>query len=178
MLFQGSTSLVVIAVELQETLRQLAIVETIGTQHIAYHGLVVTLCDECIYTLALIDMTGIVEGREEGEVVDVLEIFLLKVGRGDIVVGIDKLKHILKHTAGSTTGGHELRDVVTFAHVGLPSLYIGSCLFGCGLENAIAYRSCCTKAKEGKTSTKIVKLSLDLLFTDALGLEHLFVLGC
>ena len=102
----------------------LSVVQPLGLQHVGSYGLVVTLGDECLDTLALILLAGSIQLVVEGKLLDVVKILLLEIGCGYVVVGIHKGKHVLEHTAGGTRCGYKLHHLLAFGLVLLPSLHI------------------------------------------------------
>ena len=135
---QGRTHASVgIAVEEQESLGKLAIVEAFGLEHVGHHVLVAASCHQRVYTLALVALASLVEGIEEGELVDAVEISLLKVGSGHIVGRVEKFEHILEHAAGCTTRRHEFGNVVALHLVVLPLLDVGFHLVVLGCDDTV-----------------------------------------
>ena len=84
--------------EQQHTLRQLAVVQSVSLQHLCSHGFIVAFAYKSVYVLAQVLLARLVESIIESEALDVCEIYLLKVSGGDVIVCIDKGKHVLEHT--------------------------------------------------------------------------------
>ena len=82
---------------------------------------------------------------------DVAEERLLKVGLGLVVVGIEKAKHILEHTAGGTRCGNKLHHLMPLLLVGFPCLNVLLLLVGTLGEDAFAYGCCAFELEEGET---------------------------
>ena len=122
MLFERSARTVRISVELQEALGKLSVIEALVLQHIGHYGLVLSVSNELVHALTFVLAAGIVQILKECEVVDVIEISLLKRCGGLVIGSVKELEHILEHTACRTAGGHKLGDDMSLALVLFPGL--------------------------------------------------------
>ena len=116
MLLHRCAGSLLILVEQQHALGQLAIVQSFLLQHVGCYCLVVAFGHQFLDSLALVLLADGIESVVESELLNVGKVLLLEVGGGHIVVGIDKGEHVLEHAAGCTRCGHELDDA---ASVGL-----------------------------------------------------------
>ena len=66
-------------------------------------------------------MAGIVQGGVEGELFNVVEESVFKVGLRGVIVALAKLKQVLEHARCSTAGRNEFRDVVPLGYIVAPS---------------------------------------------------------
>ena len=110
MFFQRSTHTVCIPVELQQALRQCTIIQAGSFQQIGNDGLVLTFFKQSIDGLACIVHTSSIQVVEEGETMDVVKEFFLKVCSRNIIIRTQKFEHILEHTAGRTRSRHKLHN--------------------------------------------------------------------
>ena len=144
----------------------MTVVESVGTQHIGSHGLIVAFSHEGLDALAFVLLAGSIQLGIEGEALDVVEEALLEVGRRHIVGCIDEGEHILEHTAGSSAGGHELHDAMTAGFVFVPALLVHPALFHVGGYNAVAHTGGGIKTKEGEACAEFAHLHVYLLWGD------------
>ena len=122
MLLHRRASTLRILVEQEQAFWQLAVVQPICLEHVGSDGLVFPFSNEGLDALAFVLLADSVEGLIEGELLDAVEILLLKVCCGCIVVSIDEGEHVLEHTAGSTRGGHKLYNLVACGLVLVPGV--------------------------------------------------------
>lgn len=113
-----------IVVEEQQSLWQLSVVQSLCLQHVGSDSLVVTLGNECLDALALILLADSIQLTIEGKLLDIVKILLLEISGRHVIVCIDKGKHVLEHTAGCTTGWHELHDTLAGSFILLPGIDI------------------------------------------------------
>ena len=162
-----------ILMEEQQTLWQLTVVQSLSFQHIGGYSLIVAFCYERLDTLALILLASCIECIEESKVLNLVEVFLLKVGCGHIVVSIHEGKHVLKHAAGSTRGWHELNHALALCLVCIPSCLQSLALISIRGNDSITDSSGCLQLQKWETSLKLIQLILNLLLGDTL-LSNLF----
>ena len=148
MFFDGRLGAVVVGMELEEAFRQLSVVQSVCSQHVGNHFFVVSFFEQGINAFSFVEEASIVQGIEEGEVMDVCEEGFLEVGGWGVVVGIEELEHILEHAAGSSAGWHELGDGVPFSLIVVPGLDVSLCFVLCRSQYAIAYGSSPTQLQE------------------------------
>ena len=113
-----------VVMEQQQALGQLSVVQSLSLQHIGGNSLVVALGDECLDALAIVLLAGCIELLVKSKLLDVVKIFLLEIRCRHVVVGVDKGKHVLEHTAGSTRSGNKLHHFLALGLVLLPSFDI------------------------------------------------------
>ena len=142
---------IVIAMELQQALWQLTIVQAFFAKHVCNHSLVFAFFDECIHALAFVQETSVVEGVEESEVMYVGKERLLEVRRGHLVISIEELEHILEHTACSTACRHELGNIMSFCLIVVPSLDVSLCFVFRRSHDAITNSSSSLQFEEVET---------------------------
>ena len=168
MLLHGGTCSFGVLVEEQEALWQLSVVQALSLEHIGSDSLVAPFSDELFDALALVLLANGVECVIESELLDGVEVFLLEIGGGHVIVGIDKCKHVLEHTAGSARCGYELDHLLAFSLVGVPGIDELLALGFSGCNDTIADTSRCFQLQEGETSLELVQLILNLLRGDTL----------
>ena len=155
-----------ILVEQQQALWQLTVVQSLGFQHVGCYSLIVALGHQGLDAFTLVLQANSVECLVEGKVFYLVEVFLLKVGSGHIVVGVNKSKHVFEHTTGGTTGGHKLYHALACCLVIVPC---GNQLLalGCvGSNNTVTDTCSCLQLQEWETCLKLVQLIFDLLLGD------------
>ena len=101
-LLHWGANLVLILVELEQSLRQLTVVQSLWLEEISHDGLVIALLDEAHDTLLVVYMALITECLAESKLLDILEELFFKVSSRNIVWSIQERKHILEHTASRT----------------------------------------------------------------------------
>ena len=92
MLFQWSTNLIVIGMELKQTLWQLTIVQTISTQKASNHTLVFTFFDQSIYTLTFHYLASIIKGLEESKIMNTFKETAFYILSRHIIISIKEFK--------------------------------------------------------------------------------------
>ena len=157
-----------ILVEEQHALRQLTVVQAFLVQHVGHHSLVVALSHQLLHALAVIGLALLVQRPEESEVLDAVEVFLLKVGGRHVIVGIQEAEHILEHAAGSTRSGHELHDFAPLGLIGIPGIDILFPLCLVGSHDTMADAGGSLQAEERETCFKLFQLNVNLLRGDTL----------
>ena len=157
-----------ILVKEQHALRQLAVVQAFLVQHVGHHSLVVALSHQLLHTLAVVGLALLVQRPEESEVLDAVEVFLLKVGGWHVIVGIQEAEHILEHAAGSTRSGHELHDFAPLGLIGIPGVDILFPLCLVGSHDAMADAGGSLQSEERETCFKLFQLNVNLLRGDTL----------
>ena len=166
MLLEGCTCTLVVTVELEETLGELAVVQPVGTEHTGHHSLILAFGHKGCSILAMLRHKTLVEVGEESGVGKTVEELLFEIRSGNIIVGIEKCKHVLEHSAGGTGCGHKLHHTV-FGVGGIlvPSCKIGFLLFGCGNVNAmIGHTGGTLKLEEGEAGSETCKLLVEFFF--------------
>ena len=98
-LLHRSAWTILVVVEQQQSLWQLAIVQALSLEHILSNSLILAISHQSLDVLTLIFLAFVAKFFLESKVADMVEILLLKVGGRNIIVGIGKCKHVLKHTA-------------------------------------------------------------------------------
>ena len=173
MFLHWGTSSLGILVEEQQTLGQLTIVQTFSFQHIGSDGFVFAFSDKSLDAFALVLLTNGVEGLIEGKLLDTVEVFLFEIGGGHVVVGIDKSKHVLEHTAGGTRSRHELYHTFACCFVLFPSLLVFEACLGIGGNDTMSDTGGCFQLQERESGFELIQLILDLLLGNTL-LSDLF----
>ena len=112
------------AVEGQETLRKLSVVETLWKKKVGYNRLVLTGSNEVINAFSFVLDTGFVQFGIEGELLDARKELLLEIGGRHIVVSVQELEEILEHTACCTGGRDKLQNLVVCLQILLPKVLI------------------------------------------------------
>lgn len=120
MLLERCADAVIVAVEEQEPLRQLSVVETLGIEQVGYDSLVLPLTHKRTDVLMVVGHALIVERVVERKRLDIREKGLLEIGLRCVIIGIEECKHILEHAAGGAGGWHELHHLVACLLVSLP----------------------------------------------------------
>ena len=167
---------IIIAMELQQALRKLTVVQTFLAKHILNDGLVVSFLEERINAFAFVQEASIVERVEESEVMDVGKEDLLEIRSRHIVVGIEELEHILEHAACSAACRHELCNRVPLLLVVVPSVDVGLSFFLCRSDDAFPYSSCALQLEEVETFAETLQLRIYLRLANAflLDLQNVF----
>ena len=101
-LLHRSANLILILVELEQSLRQLTIVQSLWLEEISHDSLVIALLDEAHDALLVVYMTLVAECLAESKLLDILEELFFKVSSRNIVWSIQERKHVLEHTASRT----------------------------------------------------------------------------
>ena len=177
-LLHGRARPVLIAVEAEQALRQLAVVEAALLQQVGHDGLVSSRGQQVVDSLALILQAGSVELGEEGKLVDVVEKLVFETRLRGVVVGVEEGEQILEHAAGSARGGYKLRHLVLPGLVGVP---LADVLLALGVrrcQDAMTHGGCGVEPQKGESALEIIHLLLQLLFGNALGSNLLQVLLC
>ena len=166
MLLHWCARAVLVVVEKQQSLRQLAVVETFGSKHVSCYCLIVALGKKSLDVLTLILLALVTQFLAEGEVANTLEIAFLEVCCRHVIVCIYECKHILEHTAGSSRCRNELHDSVTLILVILPCLYICLSLLAVGSDNSFLHTCRSLKLQERKSLGNLLQLLSNLLLGD------------
>ena len=180
MLLSRRTRSVGIQVKLEQTLGQLAVVQSFTAQQSAYDVLIaVVAIGQLLRSSPVETAAGGIELIVESEGSQVGEEDLLHIGLRLIVRRVDEGKERLKHAASCARGGYKLdyavggvREIVLPGAGSLLLLLIGEAL------DAVAHRSGVVETQIGEASDKVVQLFLKLSLGDALGSELLSVLIC
>ena len=101
-LLHRSTNLVLILVELKQSLRQLSVVQSLWLEEISHDSLVIALLDEAHDTLLIVDVALVAVRLAESKLLDILEELFFKVSSRNIVWSIKESEHVLEHTTSST----------------------------------------------------------------------------
>ena len=101
-LLHRGANLVLILVELEQSLRQLTIVQSLWFEEISHDSLVIALLDEAHDALLIVDMTLVAERLAESKLLDILEELFFEVSSRNIVWSIEECKHVLEHAACRT----------------------------------------------------------------------------
>ncbi len=152
-----------IVVEEQQTLWQLSVVESALVQHVLHYSLVVALGDEFLDSLAIVLLAHLIQSTVEGELLNVVEILLLKVGCRHIIVGIEESEHVLEHAACCSAGRNKLHNLLSLCLIVVPCLHIVLALSLCRSHDAIAYSGRSFQTEEWESGFKLLQLVLDLL---------------
>lgn len=157
-----------IVVEEQQSLWQLSVVQSLCLQHVGSDSLVVTLGNECLDALALILLADSIQLTIEGKLLDIVKILLLEISGRHVIVCIDKGKHVLEHTAGCTTGWHELHDTLAGSFILLPRLtyFLRSSSLGATIPRSIL--AAASSFRKGKPVLNCPVSMLNLCFADTL----------
>ena len=153
--------------EEQQSLGQLTIVKALGFKQIGNHVLVASSLNQLAYAKSGI---GLALGKKlllESKLVDIVEEVLLKVGCRNVVVGRKESEEILEHTAGCTTGGHKLHNLVAFLKILFPVGNVLVTLDFIGSHDAMADSSCCLNTQEWETCLYLFELMLHLLLCNS-----------
>ena len=140
MFLHRCTWTILIRVEQQQALRQLAIVKALSLKQVGNNLLVIASLNKVANTSTVVVFLALAAKFVlESKLLYFVEEFLLEVGSRNIIVGSKECKQILEHTACSTTCRYKLNNLVSFFLILAPFFYILVTFFGCGQENAIAY---------------------------------------
>ena len=150
----------------QHALWQLAIVESLLAEHVGHHSLVVALSNQFLDALAVVLSALLVERVIESEFLNLAEVFLLEIGGGYVVVGIEERKHVLEHTAGGARCRNELHDFAAFGFIGIPSIDVLFLLVLIRCHDAMPDAGCCLQSEEWETGFELFELDVDLLRSD------------
>ena len=169
---------VLVLVEQKQALGQLAVVESLGVEHIGHHSLVVALGNQVLGARIVVGVAFLAQCLAERKLLDVVKEGLLKLGLGCIVVGAEEGEHVLEHAAGSARCGHKLHHLVALTLVVLPCL-LGLFLGGCvGCDDALANGSSGLDLQKRKTFLVLYELSLHLFHGHAAALNLFLVCFC
>ena len=142
MLFHRCAWTLGILVEQQQSLWKLSVVQSLGLQHVGGNGLVFPLCHQSLDALALVLLAHSVQSLVEGKVLYLVKVLFLKVGCRHIIVGINKCKHVLEHTACSTAGRHKFHYSLALSLILVPCFYQLLALVGIRGNNTFSYACC------------------------------------
>ena len=162
MLLKRRAGLSVVAVELEQALGQLAVVEAVGIQHGHHNILLTAFCHQSVGTLAVQHNASIVQSGEESEVVETVEELLLEVGRRHVVIGVHKFKHRLEHAAGSAGSRHKFGDLVALLLILVPKLDEVLLFFHRRAQNAVLHTGGGLQAQKREALAKLLELTLYL----------------
>ena len=98
MFLERCTHAIIVSMELQKTLGQLTIVQSLFVQQTSHNGLVFAISDEVFDSLTFVDHTGIIQCIIECIARNVSEEYLDEIGIGHIGIAIKKLEQILEHS--------------------------------------------------------------------------------
>ena len=101
-LLHWGANLVLILVELEQSLRQLSVVQSLWLEEISHDSLVIALLDKAHNALLVVYMALIAECLAESKLLDILEELFFEVSSRNIVWSIQERKHVLEHTASRT----------------------------------------------------------------------------
>ena len=167
MLLHRSAHLVLILMELEQSLGQLTIVQPLGLQEIGHYGLVVSLLHELLDALLIIHTALVAKSLAESKLLDVVEELLFKVGCRNVIWSVKEGEHILEHTTGRTRGRHKFHNLVTFGLVVIPSLLILLNFLGRRSNDTLTNGGCPLKFEERKTTLDLFQLVFNLLLRNA-----------
>ena len=157
-LFHRSAWTFRILVEQKHALWQLAVVQSVGIEHVASHILISSVGDELLHSSAEILPACVVECVVEGKFLNVVEILLLKVCCRYVVVSISKGKHILEHSRCRSRSRNELHDAMALCLVLLPCLFVLFHVGFCRGDDAFSYTGSCLEFEEGESCLKLFEL--------------------
>ncbi|CUQ46262.1 Uncharacterised protein [Segatella copri] len=101
-LLHWGANLVLILVELEQSLRQLSVVQSLWLEEISHDSLVIALLDKAHNALLVVYMALIAECLAESKLLDILEELFFEVSSRNIVWSIQEREHVLEHTASRT----------------------------------------------------------------------------
>ena len=163
-----------IAVEKQQSLWQLTVVQALGVEHVGNDSLVLACSQQLLETFTVVSLAFVTECLVESKLLDSCEEFLLEVGLRLVVVAIEECEHVLEHAACGSTGRNELHDAVAFVLVLLPCLDVLVALLIGRNVDAFAYCGWSFELQERKSSLELFELFFQFLFRYAF-LGNLFL---
>ena len=166
--FHGGTRTFGIFVEQEHTLGQLTVVQAFCFQHRGSNGLVLPIGYQGFHTLTLVLQTGCVQSIIESEFLQIVKILLLEIGSRHIIGCIYKGKHVLEHSAGSTTGRNELHDLLAFCLIGVPGVNHALALLTIWCDNTVSDTGSGFQLQERETGLELLQLRIDLFFRNSL----------
>ena len=178
MLFHRCAGTISVAVEKEQSLRELSVVQSFLEEHVLDDFLVLSVLNEILNGLSFVFAAGGVECVVEGEILQSVKELLLEGRRWRVVVGIYKGKHILEHARGSTRSGYELHDFVSLRLVLVPRLDVSLLVVLAGGDDTVFDTGSGFQSQEWESRFELAELLLDLLFTDTLLGNLLEVLLC
>ena len=175
-LLHWSANLVLILVELKQSLRQLSVVQSLWLEEISHDSLVIALLDEAHDALLVVDMTLVAECLTESKLLDILEELFFKVGSRNIVWSIEESEHVLEHTASRTRSRYELHNLVTLSLIFVPSLLEVFHFLGCRSHDSLTDGSRTLELEEWETILDLFQLVFNLLLGDAVSSDLVKIL--
>ena len=88
--------------ELEQSLGQCAVVESVGSKKVGDYGFVSAIGHKVLYGFAFILKAGGVKFAKERKLLYVVKESLLKRGGGDVIAGVQETEKILEHAACGT----------------------------------------------------------------------------
>ena len=178
MLLYGSAGRVGIGVELQQSLGQRAVSQSLVTQQSFGHIVTALLLHKRLGTHAIEQDAGIVERIIESELAQIAEEGLLRLALGYLTARLEEGKKVLEHTAGGSAGRHKLGHPVPFGLIVIPLLHILLlALWGEG-KDVIGHSGCCVQLQIGKSLAEAFQLLHYLLLRDSFGTKLCQVRWC
>ena len=169
MLLHRRARAVGIVVEEEQPLGQLSVAQPLAFEQEGHDGLVFAGGKQGLKVFALGGPTAVVERVAEGEMPNVVEEPLLKVGGGHVVGGLEKGEKILEHAAGRPRSRHKLHDAVALGLIRLPRLDVDIALGGLRSHDACTDGCRPFEPEKGETGLELRQLPLHLRFGDAVG---------
>ena len=172
-LLHGRADLVGIAVEQQQALGLVAVVEAFGLKEVAHHQLVIAgsrLGLEVIPVFGQGFSQRLVEG-ELGKLLEEGDSLLASLGRVIAQVGVE----FLEHTGGGARGGHELHQFLAGEHLGI----VGAKLLhrvGVEAQDAVVDGRSTVEVGKSETLAEAFELILDRSGVTAAALQKFQVL--
>ena len=167
MLFHGRARALVVLMEEEHALWQLAVVQSFAAQHVGSNGFVVALGHKLFHAAALILQAHVVESIVEGKLLNLVKILLLEISGRNIAVTVDKSEHVLEHAAGGTRCRHELHHALALGLVLLPGFDILLALSLVWGNDAIADGCGSFESQERESCFKRFQLAGNLRFADS-----------
>ena len=178
MFFHGCTWRIVIIVEQQQPLGQVAIVESFRLQKVLHHRFILALGDKLSRFYTFVLLAYLCEFFVKSKFLEVAEELFFEICRWNRIVGMQKRIEIFEHTAGCTRSRYKLYDAMVALFVLVPQLYVMLFHYFVQQNNTILNTGCRLDWKKWEAVFNVFQLLIDLFFCNTFLRNLLKILLC